>query len=121
MRDYPFMHHSFGGYGFGGGWLALLWMALPALLTIILLAVLFWLLGRSIFGRRHQQPTVAPNAAMGAPGTAGTVSAVEIVRQRYARGEIDGDTFQAMLGQLHASDNASEREDGGGDWRPQSV
>lgn len=120
MRPYHGFFHSPGGFGFWGGWPELLWLIVPTLLMLLLLGVLLWLIGRAIFGRGRNRATVTA-------GTVGTVSAVEVLRQRYARGEIDGDTFQTMLSQLRASGASTgsgtptgrEGDDGG--WQPQNV
>jgi putative membrane protein len=64
--------------GWWGGWGMMLWW-LPILLVI---AVVIWLLrGRPSGGARD--------------------SAEEALRERYARGEIDDETYRRMLAELH--------------------
>lgn len=104
MYPHEIMHHPAGGFGFWpGGWPGMFWLLPPTLFLLLLLALLgalLWLGGRSILGRRRSQAQ-APIATAGP-----TMPAIELLRQRYARGEIDGDTFQVMLAQLRASDPA---------------
>lgn len=107
MREFYGMHGGPGGFGFWHGGPGIFGIGLSILfllLLLTLLGLLIWLAGRAIFGRGRNQPAVSPAvASIGTGGTGGTVSAVELLRQRYARGEIDGDTFQTMLAQLRAS------------------
>lgn len=63
------------GYGWGGWFLALLWF--------LLLAWLIWAFVRAISGN--------PKTHEG-----GKDRALEILRERYARGEIDRETFERM-------------------------
>ena len=115
-------HVGPGGFGFWHGPLELLWFGVPALIALALLGALVWLLIRALSGGRNRRPPqVAPIASGGA-----SASAIEILRQRYARGEIDGDTFQVMLNQLRASGSATESAsadpgDGGEGGRSQNV
>ncbi|HLI90357.1 MAG TPA: SHOCT domain-containing protein [Ktedonobacteraceae bacterium] len=79
------MHHwATWGMGF--------WPLFP-LLWLAIIATLCWAASRC-FGRRgrhaHFGPPFGPNA-------------LEILRQRYARGEIDGDTFEQMREHLQRS------------------
>jgi len=64
-------------------------MTLSSLLWIALIAVLIW---GVIYWLKNKQ-----NAHMTTP------SAMEILRQRYARGEIDATTFEQMRERLEAS------------------
>lgn len=117
MRPDHFYPHP-GGFGFWhGGLLEMLWFGLPLLIGLGLLGLLLWLIGRTIIGRTRYPAHAVPIAGGGSVG----VSAVEILRQRYARGEIDGDTFQVMLNQLHASGPATgpgvEGDDEGERWQ----
>lgn len=80
------------GYGFGWGWLL---MSLGSILWIALLVILVWALIRWLTGKMaspSQPPTPVRN-----------ISAMEILRQRYARGEIDTVTFEQMRERLEAS------------------
>jgi putative membrane protein len=84
------------GYGFGWGWLM---MAFGTVLWIVLLVVLVWALIRWV-NCRIGTPVPPPTS-----GVQGGPSAEEILRQRYARGEIDTATFEQMREQLQASDS----------------
>jgi len=81
------------GYGWGGMFLMLLGTALwIALLVVLVLAFIRWLDGKTT--------TSAPAQTSVPPGG---LSAMEILRQRYARGEIDTATFEQMRERLEAS------------------
>ena len=72
------------GYSFSGP--GMLMMSLGAIVFIVLIAVLIW----TFVGRQRT------NVTQQAP----TLSAMEILRQRYTRGEIDAATFERMRAQL---------------------
>ena len=82
------------GYGFGWGWLM---MSFGTVLWIALLVVLVWAL---ISWLNRKTTTVAPSNTSVPPGGP---SAMEILRQRYARGEIDTATFEHMRERLEGS------------------
>ena len=84
------------GYGFGWGWLM---MALGTVLWIALLVVLVWALIRWL---SSSSKTSTPTPTMMHMPPSGP-SAEEILRQRYARGEIDTATFEQMRERLQAS------------------
>jgi putative membrane protein len=79
-------------YGWNGDWGGMLLpMLLNAAVWIVLIGLLIWGLSR-LFTQRApttEWPDVGP-------------SALEILRQRYARGEIDEATFERMRAQLEA-------------------
>jgi putative membrane protein len=82
--------HMMGQWGRGGmidgGWgvLGILWMLVPLLLWGGLLAVIVWAVMR-----------ITANCQGGDAGTrAGQDSAEEILRQRFARGEIDAEEYE---------------------------
>jgi putative membrane protein len=77
------------GYGFGWGWLM---MSFGMILWIALLVVLVWAMIRWLERKTPstRTPAVGP-------------SALEILQQRYARGEIDTATFEHMRERLQAS------------------
>ena len=120
MRPEPFFpSHHFGGPFW---WPHLLGFGLMSLLWLGLLGLLIWALVRLARGRSRAggaarftplQTYAQPQAyapAQEAPWqpfaqTPASVepSAIEILRQRYARGEIDAVTFQQMLERLQAS------------------
>ena len=78
-------------WGYGWGWPGFLWMGLGSLLWIALLGVAIWALVR-LFS--HRAP--GANPLVSAPG----LTPMEILRQRYARGEIDEATFARMRERL---------------------
>jgi putative membrane protein len=82
------------GYLYPGmGW----WMIVSSLIWLALIGAAVWALVRWV---AHQTGT----GTSGQPGgRADGASAMEILRQRFARGEIDGDTFEQMRRQLEAS------------------
>lgn len=76
-------------YGNGNwGWMVLE-MLLYATLWIALIGLLIWAIGRWLSGRALAGQSVERGA-----------SAVEILRARYARGEIDETAFERMRQQL---------------------
>jgi putative membrane protein len=77
------------GYGFSwGGMLLMLvsWLVWAALIGLLVWALIRWL-------------TVG-TLRTGGPGSTAGPSAIETLRQRYARGEIDGPTFDQMRERL---------------------
>lgn len=91
------------GYYTGSGmaW----WMIVSSLLWLGLAALAVWALVRWVTG---------PHGSSGSPSTDGQpqqAPALEILKARYARGEIDTPTFQAMRAELEATGaGASQRE-----------
>ena len=78
----------------GSGWLM---MILVNVLWIVLLGILVWAIIRW-FGYRATLPgSRKPDAATS------SFSSLEILRQRYARGEIDAPTFEQMRERLEGS------------------
>jgi putative membrane protein len=84
-------------WGYGYGWAGMLWMGLGTLFWIAILALVIWSLARLFTGRTFSVP---PGHA---PMPPAQPSAMEILRQRYARGEIDMETFVTMRGHLEAT------------------
>jgi len=77
-------------WGYEWGWPGVLMMSLNSLLWIALIGVLIWAVMRwSSTKHANTTPTPPP-----------TPSAMEILRQRYARGEIDTEKFEHMCEQL---------------------
>ena len=72
-------------WGYGWSWIGMLMMMLSSLFWIALIAVLIWAVV-SWLNKRNTTVT--------------TPSAMEILRQRYARGEIDTTTFEQMRERL---------------------
>jgi len=79
------------GYGFGWGWLM---MAFGMVLWIALFVVLVWAVIRWLSGKASGSTPQGNAMPPGGP------SAMEILRQRYARGEIDAATFEQMRERL---------------------
>ncbi len=84
------------GYGFGWGWLM---MAFGTVVWIALLVVLVWALIHWL-NTRTSTPVPLPTS-----GVQIGPSAEEILRQRYARGEIDTATYEQMRERLQISDS----------------
>lgn len=94
-------------WGYDFGWGGMLLMSLGTILWIALMVVLVWALIRWINGRTTTQ--FPPYTSTPATGP----SALEILRQRYARGEIDTATFEQMRERLGASSPPEyQRSDG---------
>ena len=90
-------------WGFHGLWLLLPLFLLGKFFWIVILALLIGALVRG-FSRRNRRmgfygPTPFYNS--GTPPT--QASAMEILRQRYARGEIDATTYEQMRERLESS------------------
>jgi putative membrane protein len=83
------------GYGFSWGSMFLMWFGM--VFWIALLVVLTWALIRWLTSKTA---TAAPPVTS---TPASEPSALEILRQRYARGEIDTATFEQMRERLEAS------------------
>ena len=80
-------------WGYDLGWGGMLWMGLGSLFWLVLLGFAIWLLVRWL---TRNNPATPSN-----PDTPPTPpSALEILRQRYARGEIDTPTFETMRERL---------------------
>ncbi len=82
------------GYGFGWGWLM---MSLGTILWVAILVVLVWALIRWLNARTSTQVHPPSSGVQSGP------TALEILQQRYARGEIDAATFEQMRERLEAS------------------
>jgi putative membrane protein len=83
------------GYGFGWGWFM---MAFGGVLWIALLVILVWALIRWLERK----------ARVSGPSGSASPSALEILRQRYARGEIDATTFEQMRERLQATEHVPD-------------
>ncbi|HZR40572.1 MAG TPA: SHOCT domain-containing protein [Ktedonobacteraceae bacterium] len=79
-------------WGYGFGWFSMTLMMLGSTIWIALLIVLTWALIRWLNNR-----TAKPLQPGGGP------TAMEILRQRYARGEIDTATFEHTRERLEAT------------------
>jgi len=65
--------HGFGGMGYGMGW--------GWIIGVIVIGVVIWLAVRTTFQGRNQD-------------ISGNKSALDILKERYARGEIDREEFE---------------------------
>jgi putative membrane protein len=81
-------------WGYGYGW-PMLWMVFWNLLWLVLLGLLIWGLIRWLGGRTFH-PT-------GHDSSSPPRSALDILQERYAHGEIDETTFEHMRERLMAS------------------
>ncbi len=81
-------------WGYGFGWGGMLLMLLGTLLLLVLLAVLIWAVVRFATGKTTTP--VLPYTSVGPTAP----SALEILGQRYARGEIDAATYEQMRERL---------------------
>ncbi len=86
-----------GYYSGMSGWMVV-WMVLSSLFWLALVAIAVWALVR--FVTRHPASSARYDATRDATHVPAGPSADEILRQRFARGEIDADTFQQMRAQL---------------------
>jgi putative membrane protein len=87
-------------WGYGFDWLSMTLMMLGSTLWIVVLVVLVWALIRWLNKRTVNPTRQAQTLSERGP------TAMEILRQRYARGEIDGMTFEQMRERLEASDKS---------------
>ena len=82
------------GYGYGFDWLSTLLMSLGMVLWIALLVVLVWAVIRWL-----ERKVITPASPVTSTPPSGP-SALEILQQRYARGEIDTVSFEQMRERL---------------------
>ena len=94
--EHPWIYGHPWGYGFGW-WPGMLLSALSTLFWVALLLGLAWVLLRWIIP--YLMPMIAEIFGTAPAGP----SALEILRQRYAAGEIDAVTFEQMRERLEAS------------------
>jgi putative membrane protein len=85
-------------WGFGWNGMGSVWMIIGSLFWLAVLGVLIWALVRWL-GARTQASTT--------PSTRNNQSALDILRERYARGEIDATTFAQMRERLEAIDTVA--------------
>ena len=88
---------------YGPGWGGMLWMGLGSLFWLILLGLAIWLLVRWITRQQMVASPPSPGTPLNPP------SAMEILRQRYARGEIDEATFTRMHNHLEETKVQDDR------------
>lgn len=85
-------------WGYNFSWGSMLLMTFGSLLWIALLVILVWALIRWL---ERKAATPIPTSTATLPSGP---SALDILQQRYARGEIDTATFEQMRERLIASD-----------------
>jgi len=84
-------------WGYGWSWPMGLWMVIGSLFWLAVLGVVIWALVRLL---SHHTETHA-TSPMGR-----TPTALDILQQRFARGEIDATTFEQMRERLEAGNTA---------------
>jgi putative membrane protein len=89
------------GFGHGLG-LFMPFLLLGRIFWLVILALLIWGLIR-LFSTRRGHMHMPPYYTPGMPPAQPSASAMEILRQRYARGEIDTATFDSMRERLENS------------------
>ncbi|HEV2237705.1 MAG TPA: SHOCT domain-containing protein, partial [Ktedonobacterales bacterium] len=104
MRPHPFPFHPFT-------WGHLLFAGLAGLLWLALLALIIYALVRAFSRPRAYAPPPMPGP-MPAAAPAASGSAIELLRRRYAAGEIDATTFEQMLERLVASEGYEQSRGG---------
>ena len=89
MRGYP--QHHFGGPRFFGGGFGML-------CALIIIGLLVYLVVQSRRDRDERQTVVTTGAPAGhvPPATPGLLTPAEVIRMRYARGEITREEFEIM-------------------------
>jgi len=97
----------FVGHLMGAGLFMLLGLSRIFWFVLLIAAALF--LTNAVRTRSHKGTTAYPFPAQGTPPQA--LSAMEILRQRYARGEIDGTTFDHMRERLEGSAAAEPQQE----------
>ena len=91
-------------WGYGLSWGGMLMMLLNLVIWIALLAVVAWAIIRWVNGKMtNATPFSTSTLAQGPAMPEGGPCAIEILRQRYARGEIDAATFEQMRERLASS------------------
>lgn len=78
------------------------WMVLQGVFWLALGALAVWALVRWL-NRPSRYPTSTPSSAPPNAPQQASSSALDILQQRYARGEIDAATFEDMRARLQAS------------------
>ncbi len=90
-------------WGYGLNWLSMTLMMLGSTLWIVVLVVVAWVVIRWL-NHRMISPVRQTQTLSGSGSTA-----TEILRQRYAQGEIDAATFEQMRERLGVADKRHQR------------
>ena len=85
----------------GIGWFMMLLMIVGAVLAVIVLGLLIWALTRWL--RAAPIRPAAPHLGGNLGGDGRGANPLDVLRERYARGEIDTDTFEDMRRRLEAT------------------
>jgi len=88
-------------WGYGFDWSSMTLMMLGSTLWVLVVVVLAWALIRWL-NKRTATPQTQTRPVSGP-------TAIEILRQRYARGEIDVTTFEQMQERLEASSDSLQK------------
>ena len=94
----------FLGHVMGAGLFMLMGLSRIFWFVLLIAAVLFLI--NTLRARSHAHTAAYPFPTQGTPPQA--LSAMEILRQRYARGEIDGTTFDHMRERIEGSGAAAQ-------------
>jgi putative membrane protein len=84
-------------WGYGVEWLSMILMSFGMVLWIALLVVLVWAIIRWIERKTTTQSSSVNSSPPNGP------TALELLQQRYARGEIDTATYEQMRERLEAT------------------
>ena len=79
-------------WGYGWGWPGMLWMSLGGILGLVALGLLFWALVHWLNKRPLTSDRLSEQGQ----------SPLEILRRRYARGEVDVATYERMRDKLRS-------------------
>ncbi len=94
-------------WGYDFSWGGMLLMMLSSLIWIALLVVVVWAIIRWFNSKTTNSAPLSTSTPLSGP------SALEILRQRYARGEIDTATFEHMREHLESSDTRRYQQSDG--------
>jgi uncharacterized membrane protein len=93
-------------YGYPGAGMAA-WMIVSSVTWLAIVGVAVWAFVRWVSAHTGSTQASAPHPFTTGPASP---SVDKILRQRFARGEIDGQMFEQMQAQLHASSTHDPRQ-----------